>query len=230
MNNRKSLFVSMGFALMLLSCSKSANAHKALNHDHLNAIPVGQSSAATVTSIKSGIQIRRGTGFQGETVGGVNILIPQDVFEAINISENTGTTSTEVATSSEQIVICLTDACAPANGSDSNTISVNDLAHLVESDLNQALSDLVAAEQAAANGAVATDDSRQIVRRESDANCGCVPGESNIVRKLSNPNNSNISHNVKTVTEARQIVETKLEESRIFVEQINQLKPENSLW
>lgn len=219
MNKPKSLLVSMGFALVLLTFSESANANETLNHDNLNAIPVGQTSSTTVTTTSSGIHIRRGVGlgFQGTTFGGVNIFIPQDVAEGI---------------SSEQVVICLTDVCSPATNTDSSTISVNDLAHLVEQDLNQALNDLVIAEQAASDGTIASDDSRNIVRRDSsnNENCGCVPGERKIAREPSLSNNSASSQQVKTVTEARDIFRTKLEDSRIFIEQVNQLKPENSLW
>ena len=219
MNNQKSLLVSMGFALVLLTCSESANAQQALNHDNLNAIPLGQTSSTPVTTTSSGIQIRRGVGlgFQGTTFGGVNIFIPQDVAKGI---------------SSEQIVICLTDVCRPVSNPDSSSINVNDLAHLVEQDLNQALNDLIVAEQAASNGTIASDESQKIVRRDSsnNENCGCVPGERKIAREPSLSNNSASSQQIKTVTEALDIFRTKLEDSRIFIEQLNQLKPENSLW
>ena len=126
MNNQKSLLVSMGFALMLLTCGESANANKALNHDQLNAIPVGQTSFTPITT-------------------------------------------------TEEIVICLTDVCRPTNNTDSSTISVNDLAHLVEQDLNQALNNLAAAERGEFNfdeNAISqdlTDNPRRIVRRSSYA-------------------------------------------------------------
>lgn len=219
MNHQKSLLVSMGFALVLLTFSESANANKALNHDNLNAIPVGQTSSTTVTTTSSGIHVRRGVGldFQGETLGGVNIFIPQDVVKGI---------------SSDRIVICLTDVCRPTSNTDSSTISVNDLAHLVEQDLNQAWNDLVVAEQAASDGTIASDDSRKIVRRDSsnNENCGCVPGERKIARELSLSDTSASSQQVETVTKARDRFRTKLGDSRIFIEQVNQLKPENSLW
>ncbi len=217
----------MGLGLAILSWGKATWAQD--NKSTLTTgIPATNRAATPVTSVGEGVTIRRGTGFQIATFGGEDILIPQDVYETII----TSTATENPNKTSEKIVICLMDSCGSGNSSGSNSISVNELAKLVESNLNQAFNDLVAAQQAASDGTVAADNSRQIVRRESDAhaNCGCIPGETKVVRELTDSDNFSIRQNVMSVTEARQIVETKLEESSIFVEQINQLKPENSLW
>ncbi len=167
----------------------------------------------------------------------------------------TGTNSTETSTGAKkspgQIVVCLTDSCASSDIGSGNIISVNDLAKLIADDLNKSLNDLVAAENAESSGEVmvgeaadqadnprriaraeSSNDRNQITRRDSldHEDCGCVPGERKIVREPLTPDNSKIGHNVKTVAEAREIVKTKLEESSDFIEQINQLKPEYSLW
>ena len=157
--------------------------------------------------------------------------------------------ATEAKISPEQIVVCLTDSCSSREGGGGNTISVNDLAKLIADDLNKSLNDLAVAENAESSGEVVIgqpteDNSRRIARAESpndrnqitrrnsleNEDCHCVPGENKIVREPSNPDSSNVSQNVKTVAETRQLVKTKLEESSKFIEQMNQLKPENSIW
>ena len=308
-NNKKSLLVSMGFALVILSSSDIVHA-QALNHDNTsNATPPGQSTSTPITStgFDAGSGSRRGTDFQAQSIGGGNISVPQDIVNLISASSSPtsiGTnggnfdssgvvgTSTDVATgensstgsnsdstltrrsvttgtdtgesttgegiaagtntnessgseiSPDQIVIFLSDPCGSVDNPSANTISINDLAKLMENDLNQALNDLVAAEKAESIGEVATDNSRNIVRRpassdvdrftrrDSMANedCGCVPGARKIAREPSNSDNSTISQNTKTLAEARQIVETKLEDANILIEQINQLNPDNSIW
>ena len=152
--------------------------------------------------------------------------------------------------SPDQIVICLSDPCGSSDSSSANTISVNELAKLIEEDLNQALNDLAAAERGELNldensiSQDLTDNPRRIVRRQSSSDldritrrdslvnedCGCVPGERKIVREPSSSGNSTISQNAKALAEARQIVETKLEQSSKFVEQMNQFRPDNSIW
>ncbi len=316
-NNKKSLLVSMGFALAILSFSDIANAQEALNHDlSSSATPQGQSVATPIVSNPSNIDggaARRGTDFRARTVGGGNISVPQDIVNLISASSSPtsiGTnggnfdssgvvgTSTDVATgensstgssdsnitrrsvttgtdtgesttgegiaagtntnessgseiSPDQIVICLSDPCGSVDNPSANTISVNELAKLIESDLNQALNNLAAAERGELNldentiSQDLTDNPRRIVRRTSSSDvdrftrrdsmvnedCGCVPGARKIVREPSNFDNSTISqNNSETLVEARQIVETKLEDANILIEQINQLNPDNSIW
>lgn len=227
MKHKKLLLMTIGFGLVFFY-SPEATLAQANQSTLTVGMPSTSRISTPVTSVGEGVTIRRGTGFQTEIVGGGDILIPQDVYETILTRTATGNPNK----TSEKILICLTDSCGFGNSSGSSSINLNELATLVESDLNQAFSDLVAAQQAASEGTVAADNSRQIVRKESDAaNCGCIPGETKIIRELTHSEySSNTRRNLMSVTEARQIVETKLEESSIFVEQINQLNPENSLW
>ena len=293
MNHKKSLLVSMGFALALLSFGEATFAYDDYGTQGSISSPVTDPGSGSDFALDGDGLVE--TAFNGQSISGGNFSIPQDVVTAIigsdpNIglennsgnfndrtivgtdidvgdnsssggnSDNTITrrnslpenNSIEAATGAEiapdQIVICLTNSCSPGDSGNGNIISVNELAKLIENDLNQALNDLATAEQsdlnlAYSNSQESTDNSRNLLRRQNsndidrivrensltNEDCGCVPGERRIVREPATPDNS-ISHNVKTVAEAREIVETKLEESSDFIEQINQLKPENSLW
>ena len=234
MYKKKLPIVSICLGLAILSigevtCAQDNNSSKT------TGFPPTEQISTPVNNLKAGGIIRRGISFTGQTTGGINIPIPQEIFEAITISGTTDNNNTGIGTtenSFDQITICLTDSCSLGDGFDGNSIYINDLATLIQDDLNQALGDLVAAEQAASDGKIASDDSRKIVRRDSldNENCGCLPGERRIARELSLADNSASSQKVKTIAEARDIFITKLEESSIFVEQVNQLKPENSHW
>ncbi|MDJ0899143.1 MAG: hypothetical protein QNJ55_10060 [Xenococcus sp. MO_188.B8] len=288
MNHKKSLLVSMGFALALLSFGEATFAYDDYGTQGSISSPVTDPGSGSDFALDGDGLVE--TAFNGQSISGGNFSIPQDVVTAIigsdpNIglennsgnfndrtivgtdidvgdnsssggnSDNTITrrnslpenNSIEAATGAEiapdQIVICLTNSCSPGDSGNGNIISVNELAKLIENDLNQALTDLATAEQsdlnlANSNSEEPTDNSRNILRRQTSndmdrivrENCGCVPGERKIVREPLTPDNSKIGHNVKTVAEAREIVEIKLDESSKFIEQINQLKPENSLW
>ena len=233
MSAQKSLLVSIGLGLGILSFGEAALA-QANQSTLTTGISATGSVSNSITNIDFGSITVNGIQSQSQTIsinGGI-VPIPQDVFQSINIGTTTteppGGIAAETGRSPEQIVICLTDSCSPGDGS----ININELASLVEQDLNQALNDLVIAEQAASDGVVATNDSRRIVRRESDVDeyCGCAPGEINISREAPRPDEYISRQQVQTVAEARQVVEIKLEESSLFIEQVNQLKPENSIW
>ena len=310
MNNKKSLLVSIGLGLAILSFGQTTLAQSdepsgGLNSDFGEAIPLGQQVSVPITASPSsttGGNTSDITAFTSESIGGLSI--PQDIVTNITGSnsntiglepssgnfDNNGVagTSTEIAIvessspgnnsdstitrratapgtdslegtninessgseiSPNKIVICLTDPCVSSDGGE-NTITVNELAKLIEEDLSQSLNDLAAAERGELNldentaSQDLTDNPRRIARGQSsnnrdsvtrrdslmNENCDCVPGERKIVREPANSDNPTISQNFKTVAEARQIVETKLEQSRKFVEQMNQLKPENSIW
>lgn len=104
-----------------------------------------------------------------------------------------------------EITICLIEPCVPGENTD-KAITLNDLAKLIEADLNQSLSDLAAAEALEQDIA---NQPRRIVRRRSS----------------SDPNAC-----VSPVAAARQEVTTKLEQSRQFLEQIEQFQPEKNIW
>lgn len=246
MSNKKSLFVSIGLGLAILSFGEVTLA-QANQSTLTTGISATSSVSNSVTNVDFGNLTVNGVQSQDGGIsipsGGATVPIPQEVFQSINTgvnpapnstvnttgTNNNGRTAVGRDSSPDQILVCLTDSCSPGD----NAITIKDLASLVEKDLNQALDDLVIAEQAASDGLVASDDSRRIVRRESAANehCGCIPGEINISREPSS-STEYVRRNtgIKAVAEARQIVETKLEETSIFVEKVNQLKPENSIW
>ncbi|MEM9276315.1 MAG: hypothetical protein AAGA80_25690 [Cyanobacteria bacterium P01_F01_bin.143] len=237
MADQKSLLVSVGLGLAILSFGEVTLA-QANQSTLTTGISATGSISNSVTNIDFGGITVNGIQSQSQTIsiGGEIVPIPQDVFQSLNIETNVGSTNAEppggiaagTERSPEKVVICLTDSCSPGDSS----ININDLASLVENNLNQALNDLVIAEQAASDGIVATNDSRRIVRRESDVDeyCGCAPGEITISREPSKAEEYISSQQVQTVAEARRIVEIKLEESSLFIEQVNQLKPENSIW
>jgi hypothetical protein len=87
-------------------------------------------------------------------------------------------------------------------GSESSNFGINDIAELLATQLNQALADLAAAENAQKT---ASTGSRHIVRRVND-NCK------------------------DTSLEARAEVEKKLEQAKQFIEQVDRIKPGNSIW
>jgi hypothetical protein len=84
----------------------------------------------------------------------------------------------------------------------SRAVTLNDVAELLAGDLNQSLEQLAAAENAAK---VADSAPRRIARR---ATKDCI-----------NP-----------AFQARKTVESKLEQSKEFIEQVNQIQPEKAMW
>jgi hypothetical protein len=83
----------------------------------------------------------------------------------------------------------------------SRAVTLNDVAELLGGDLNQSLEQLAAAE----NAAKVASDPRRIARR---ATKDCI-----------NP-----------AFQARKTVESKLEQSKEFIEQVNQIQPEKGMW
>ena len=102
---------------------------------------------------------------------------------------------------SSEIVICASAPCLPSEDG-GKAITLNDLAKLIEEDLSRSLNDLAAAESLEQ---VVANQPRRIVRRSSN-NC------------------------ISPAVEARREVTTKLEQYRDFVEQMEKLKPDNSIW
>ena len=84
----------------------------------------------------------------------------------------------------------------------SRAVTLNDVAELLGGDLNQSLEQLAAAENTAK---VADSAPRRIARR---ATKDCI-----------NP-----------AFQARKTVESKLEQSKKFIEQVNQIQPEKAMW
>jgi hypothetical protein len=139
---------------------------------------------------------------------GNEVTFSPDVIQSIeDITGVSGTNSNNTAAnplnpdSSETITICLAEPCVPA-GESTKAISLNDLAKLMEDDLQSSLNDLAATETLEKR---ATDQPRRFVRRKP-ANC------------------------VNPAIQVRAELENKLAESRKFVEQVEKLNPENNVW
>jgi hypothetical protein len=97
--------------------------------------------------------------------------------------------------SSNTLTVCLSDPCLGSG--EGTSISLNDLAKLMEEDLQKSFKDLAAAE--------ADREPRRFARRRS-TDCGI------------------------TATQLREIVQSKLEASQKFAEQVKKLSPNNNVW
>ena len=129
---------------------------------------------------------------------------------AISSTRRNSTTNNEGSAAlggydSFEITICSSNPCTPKDDT-GVAITLNDLAKLIEEDLNQSFNDLVAAEQLERELA---EQPRRIIkrtpRRDSTA---CV----------------------SPALEARREFQEKLQNSQDFVEQMQKLKPENNGW
>ena len=186
------------------------NAQATFNHD-TTSVPTNQSLVDTsvpTNSINGTIDPDTGAfNVEGLGVGGNEITIPPDVIQSLNdlgsgAGNNTNTITGDVNTlgsdGSNAITICFSNPCVPS-GESSKAITLNELANLIEDDLQQSLNELAAAEE------IGDEQPRRFVRRRSS---DCI-----------NP-----------AIQARETVQTKLEESRQFIEQIEQLNPDNNIW
>ena len=189
----------------------ATEAQSAFDHD-TSSIPTNQSMVDTDVpggSITGFLDPNTGV-FTVRGLGGSNseIVLSPDVVQAIqNLTGLTGTgtitgdANTLGSDSSNAITICLSDPCLPS-GEGTRAISLNELAELIESDLQNSLQELAAAEALEQR---ASDRPRKFVRRRS-SNC------------------------INPAIQAREIVEQKLAESQKFVQQIEQINPENNIW
>ena len=126
-------------------------------------------------------------------------LIPRiSLNEALSPDGSTN----ELSGESETITICLGNPCLPDEDG-GKAITLNDLAKLIEDDLNQSLSDLRAAEELERQAAYKP---RRIARRRSSNAC------------------------ISPVGEARREFITKLQQSGEFAKKIEPLKLENYGW
>ncbi len=97
---------------------------------------------------------------------------------------------------------------ASGTGSDNQTteLTLNEVAEALQTNLQQSLDNLAAAEN---KDTLADSGPRRITRRSSEAEA----------RECVNP-----------VYEARQMAERQLEETKKFIQQVNQIEPEKNLW
>lgn len=154
-----------------------------------------------------------------EGIGG-SITIPPDILQAIsnlegvnNINQATGRNTVSEgdpisagidgvgADSSNTVTICFSDPCVPS-GEGTKAITLNELAELIENDLQQSLEAVAAAE--ALEQEVA-DKPRKFVRRRA-TDC------------------------ISPAVQARETFNRKFQQSQEFLEQIKQLDPNNSVW
>ncbi|MDJ0647639.1 MAG: hypothetical protein QNJ60_02940 [Xenococcaceae cyanobacterium MO_188.B19] len=106
-----------------------------------------------------------------------------------------------------EITICSSDPCTP-KGDTEAAITLNDLAKLIEEDLNQSFNELLAAEQLERELA---DQPRRVIKRRSSNSCNCTAC-------------------VNPAIEARREFEEKLENYQEFVTEMDRFKPENDAW
>ena len=112
-----------------------------------------------------------------------------------------GETGIADAEGSDSVTICFVDPCVPS-GESTKAITLDELARLIERDLQQSLDDVAAAE---ALEQELQDRPRKFVRRRSTS---CI----------------------SPAIQARETYNRKLEQSQQFLEQMEQLNPNNSLW
>lgn len=142
-----------------------------------------------------------------------NLIQTRSTNNSVSPGENTiseeSITNTSDDNNSLKMTVCLRRrACFPKTEGDI-AVTLNELLELIEADLNQSLGDLALAE---ANEQKLANQPRRITRRR-DSNCAnCAAASRN------------------TVSELRGLVETKLEQSKNFIEQIKKISPENSTW
>lgn len=196
-----------------------SNAQAAFDHD-TTSVPTTQSLVDTgvpTNSINGTIDPDTGAfTIEGLGVGAGNeITIPPDVIQSLNdlggdgIGNNTNTNTNTItgdvntlgSDGSNAITICFSNPCVPS-GESTKAVTLNELADLIEDDLQQSLNELAAAEAAEEIG---DNQPRRFVRRRS-SNC------------------------INPAIQARETVQTKLEESQQFIEQIEQLNPDNNIW
>jgi hypothetical protein len=84
----------------------------------------------------------------------------------------------------------------------SRAVTLNDVAKLLGSDLNQSLDQLAASE----NAAKTADSAPRRIARRATKDC------------------------INPAFQARKTVESKLEQSKKFIEQVNQIQPEKAMW
>lgn len=194
-----------------------SHAQAAFDHD-TTSVPTTQSLVDTsvpTNSINGTIDPDTGA-FTVEGLGvgaGNEITIPPDVIQSLNdlggdgIGNNTdsntniitGDVNTLGSDGSNAITICFSNPCVPS-GESTRAVTLNELAELIEDDLQQSLNDLAIAEEIGDE-----EQPRRFVRRRS-SNC------------------------INPAIQARETVQTKLEESQQFIEQVEQLNPDNNIW
>ena len=138
---------------------------------------------------------------------------------------------------------CTTVACLEAQDSPQK-ITLNDAAELLESNLDDSLETLVAAEEGSSQAdAIGTEpqdgEPRRIARNNARRNTTdenarrIVRNSSRCVTGCANPQRPTFEARqveATEVAEAREVVERQLEASQKFIEQVNLIDPEKNIW
>ncbi|MGV2827614.1 hypothetical protein [Myxosarcina sp. GI1(2024)] len=119
------------------------------------------------------------------------------------IKFNSGASSAEGDDGAYGSTSCTGELCQETAAGETQKITLNEIAELLEIDLNRSLEELATAEDAVKKAAL---EPRRIVRRETQSEC------------------------VNPYIRARDEVDRKLEQSREFIERVDPIRPENSLW
>ena len=136
---------------------------------------------------------------------------------------NTGDNGDNVALRNSN---CESDLCFGNNEQTEDTVelSFNEIAELIELDLEQSVKQLAAAEAAAK---AAESEPRRISRRNSlleNNNSEALDDADETHALGSCPNPAFVA------SEARKTLQSKLEDSREFIEQVNQINPDQGIW
>ena len=161
-----------------------------------NAINNGQAFITTSADLRGGFGLSQEV---IDSIPNVSIGVSLDTTGSTGDGSDT---ATQQGGESETITICLGNPCLPDEDG-GKAITLNDLAKLIEDDLNQSLSDLLAAEELERKAAYKP---RRSARRRSSNAC------------------------ISPVVKARREFITKLQQSREFAEKIEPLKLENYGW
>lgn len=182
-----------------------------------------------------------------------NGITPITIFDSVTGDLTGGVLDTPITLSSETAsggsstgvpIGCSTKICLDQNGNEPTEVTLNDVAEILENNLQDSLNKLATAENA---DQVASDSGpRRIARRSGSGNpsaCGCANATDSsprrIARKDSSINasgcgcaNPDFEDRVleSRVIEARETVEKQLDESKKFIEQVNRIEPDKNIW
>jgi hypothetical protein len=170
--------------------------------------PANPSGNWSITPGKSGIVVTPKTGGSNTVTGrGINISLPPGfnlppgIIELIAGAINDPNIKTAMGTRRST-------GLSEGDGIGEVELSFNDIAELIQNDINKSIAELAAAKDG-------TSGPRRIARRSgvSDAAAACENSDSTVA-----------------VTEARQTLNRKLEDSRKFIEQMNSVNPNRNIW
>jgi hypothetical protein len=151
-----------------------------------------------------GITITPGTE-GGSTVTGRGVNLPPGLIKLITGAINDPNIKTAEGTRRAT-------GLSEGDGIGEVELSFNDVAELIQNDINKSVAELAAAEAGAEDG---TSGPRRIARRSgvSDAAAACDNSDSTVA-----------------ATEAREALKSKLEDSKKFIEQMNSVNPNRNIW